>query len=121
MNQDFVFINQLEVITQIGAYSWEQDIKQKLLLDIEMTYDCQAAGQSDNLSQALDYSEVCNTILQHTDKHHFQLVERVAEDIAQLIITHFSVSKVKLRITKPNALLQAKGVGVIIERHTKKQ
>ena len=33
---DIVFIEQLSVITTIGVYDWEQDIEQKLLLDIEM-------------------------------------------------------------------------------------
>ena len=38
---DKVFIEQLEVITTIGAYDWEQEIKQKLVLDIEMAHDNQ--------------------------------------------------------------------------------
>ncbi len=36
MALDKVFIEQLEVITTIGVYDWEQEIKQKLILDIEM-------------------------------------------------------------------------------------
>lgn len=36
---DKVFIEQLEVITTIGVYDWEQEIKQKLVLDIEMAHD----------------------------------------------------------------------------------
>ncbi len=36
---DIVFIEQLSVITTIGVYDWEQDIEQKLVLDIEMGWD----------------------------------------------------------------------------------
>ena len=36
---DLVFIEQLEVITTIGVYDWEQQIKQKLVFDIEMGHD----------------------------------------------------------------------------------
>jgi len=39
MALDKVFIEQLEVITTIGVYDWEQQIKQKLVLDIEMAHD----------------------------------------------------------------------------------
>lgn len=39
MALDKVFIEQLEVITTIGVYDWEQQIKQKLILDIEMAHD----------------------------------------------------------------------------------
>lgn len=46
----------------------------------------------------------------------FLLVERVAEEVAELIMTRFAVPWIRIRLTKPGAVPQAKGVGVIIER-----
>lgn len=54
---DKVFIEQLEVITTIGVYDWEQQIKQKLVLDLEMAHDNRAAGKSDDVADALDYAK----------------------------------------------------------------
>jgi dihydroneopterin aldolase len=113
---DKVFIEQLEVITTIGVYDWEQEIKQKLVLDIEMAHDNRPAGKSDDVVDALDYSQVSDAVLNHIEGGRFLLVERVAEEIAELIMTQFNVPWIKIRLTKPGAVPQAKGVGVVIER-----
>ncbi len=113
---DKVFIEQLEVITTIGVYDWEQEIKQKLVLDIEMAHDNRPAGRSDDVVDALDYSKVSEAVLNHIEGGRFLLVERVAEEIAAIIRDQFNVPWVKIRLTKPGAVAQAKGVGVIIER-----
>ncbi|WP_394240095.1 bifunctional dihydroneopterin aldolase/7,8-dihydroneopterin epimerase [Vibrio astriarenae] len=114
--KDIVFIEQLEVITTIGVYDWEQEIKQKLVLDIEMAHDNRPAGLSDDVNDALDYSQVSEAVLKHIEGGRFLLVERVAEEIAQIIMDRFSVSWIRIRLTKPGAVAQARGVGVVIER-----
>ncbi|MGY3568724.1 bifunctional dihydroneopterin aldolase/7,8-dihydroneopterin epimerase [Vibrio paucivorans] len=113
---DKVFIEQLEVITTIGVYDWEQEIKQKLVLDIEMAHDNRPAGKSDDVVDALDYSQVSQAVLDHIEGGRFLLVERVAEEVAEIIMQRFSVPWIKIRLTKPGAVPQAKGVGVVIER-----
>lgn len=113
---DKVFIEQLEVITTIGAYDWEQEIKQKLVLDIEMAHDNRVAGKSDDVADALDYAQVSAAVINHIVHGRFLLVERVAEEVAQLVMSQFNVPWIKIRLTKPGAVPQAKGVGVVIER-----
>lgn len=116
MALDKVFIEQLEVITTIGVYDWEQTIKQKLVLDIEMAHDNRPAGKSDDVADALDYASVSEVVLNHIESGRFLLVERVAEEVAELIMARFNVPWIKIRLTKPGAVPQARGVGVIIER-----
>lgn len=116
MALDKVFIEQLEVITTIGVYDWEQQIKQKLVLDIEMAHDNKPAGKSDDVQDALDYSQVSEAVLNHIENGRFLLVERVAEEVAELIMQRFSVPWVKIRLAKPGAVAQARAVGVVIER-----
>ena len=113
---DKVFINQLSVVTTIGVYDWEQQIQQRLILDIEMAHNNQAAGASDNVQDALDYAKVSQAVIAHVEQGRFLLVERVAEEIASLIMTQFAVPWVRIKVTKPTAVVQAQGVGVIIER-----
>lgn len=55
-------------------------------------------------------------MLEHIEQGRFLLVERVAEEVAELIMTRFAVPWIRIRLTKPGAVPQAKGVGVIIER-----
>ncbi|WP_154172603.1 bifunctional dihydroneopterin aldolase/7,8-dihydroneopterin epimerase [Vibrio metoecus] len=113
---DKVFIEQLEVITTIGVYDWEQQIKQKLVLDLEMAHDNRPAGKSDDVADALDYAQVSQAVIEHIEQGRFLLVERVAEEVAELIMMRFSVPWIRIRLTKPGAVPQAQGVGVIIER-----
>ena len=49
----------------------------------------------------------------------FLLVERVAEEIAELIMTRFSVPWVRIHLSKPGAVVNAHSVGVVIERGSK--
>ncbi|AJR09971.1 dihydroneopterin aldolase [Photobacterium gaetbulicola] len=116
---DSVFIEHLEVIATIGVYDWEQEIKQKLVLDLEMAHDNRPAAQSDDVAYALDYAAVSDAVTQHIQTGRFLLVERVAEEIANLIMTQFSVPWIKVRVTKPGAVANARGVGVVIERGSK--
>ncbi|MEH0666848.1 bifunctional dihydroneopterin aldolase/7,8-dihydroneopterin epimerase [Vibrio scophthalmi] len=116
MTMDKVFIEQLEVITTIGVYDWEQQIKQKLVLDIEMAHDNRPAGKSDDVVDALDYAKVSEAVLNHIEQGRFLLVERVAEEVAELVMTTFNVPWIRIRLAKPGAVVQAKAVGVVIER-----
>ncbi|HDY7766072.1 TPA: bifunctional dihydroneopterin aldolase/7,8-dihydroneopterin epimerase [Vibrio vulnificus] len=116
MALDKVFIEQLEVITTIGVYDWEQQIKQKLVLDIEMAHDNRPTGKSDDVADALDYAQVSEAVLNHIESGRFLLVERVAEEVAELIMTQFSVPWIRIRLAKPGAVPQARAVGVVIER-----
>ncbi len=116
MALDKVFIEQLEIITTIGVYDWEQQIKQKLILDIEMAHDNRPAGLSDDVQDALDYAQVSEAINTHVSGGRFLLIERVAEEVAQLIMDKFSVPWVRIKLSKPGAVVEARAVGVIIER-----
>ncbi|MGL5290647.1 MAG: dihydroneopterin aldolase [Vibrionaceae bacterium] len=113
---DKVFIRQLEVVTHIGAYDWEQQIWQKLLLDIEMEFDIAQAAVSDDVSFALDYAKVAQAVTQFVGQGHFLLIERVAREVADLILQQFGVTWVRITVSKPSALLSAACAGVTIER-----
>ncbi|WP_157487847.1 bifunctional dihydroneopterin aldolase/7,8-dihydroneopterin epimerase [Grimontia celer] len=119
MNMDLVFIEQLEVVTTIGVYDWEQQIKQKLVFDIEMAHDNKPAADSDDVAYALDYASVSGAIIDLVESGRFLLVERVAEEIAALIQSQFSVPWVRVKVSKPGAVPQARTVGVVIERGAK--
>ena len=115
---DKVLIENLVVMTTIGVYEWEQKIKQKLTLDIEMNLNHISAGKSDELSDAVDYSEVSQAVTRHIESGCFLLIERVAEEVAELIMSQFSVPGVRIRLFKPGAVANAANVGVDIKRGT---
>lgn len=113
---DIVFIEQLSVITTIGVYDWEQQIEQKLVFDIEMGWNNKRASRSDNVIDCLDYAQISQAIVSHVSKNKFALVERVAEEVAQIILNDFNCPWVRIKLSKPGAVAQATSVGVVIER-----
>ena len=115
---DIVFIEQLTVITTIGAFDWEQTIQQKLVFDVEMAWDNRKAAVSDDVNDCLSYADVSEAIINHVAGGRFALVERVAEEVAALLLTRFNSSWVRIKLSKPGAVAQAAQVGVIIERGT---
>lgn len=114
---DQVFIRGLEVDAVIGAYDWERDIRQRLVLDLEMAWDIRPAADNDDLSLALDYAAVSQRLLDYVGTSSFELVETLAERVAALVIDEFGVPWLRLSINKPGAVTHATGgVGVVIER-----
>ncbi|WP_434527144.1 bifunctional dihydroneopterin aldolase/7,8-dihydroneopterin epimerase [Photorhabdus asymbiotica] len=113
---DIVFIEELVVITTIGVYDWEQTIKQKLVFDIEIGWDNKRASSSDDVEYCLDYAKVSEAVINHVENQNFALVERVAEEVADLLLNRFNSPWIRIKVSKPGAVAQARQVGVIIER-----
>ncbi|AJI82907.1 bifunctional dihydroneopterin aldolase/dihydroneopterin triphosphate 2'-epimerase [Yersinia enterocolitica] len=113
---DIVFIEKLSVITTIGVYDWEQTIQQKLVFDIEMGWDNRKAAASDDVNDCLSYADISDAVIKHVEMQRFALVERVAEEIADLLLQRFNSPWVRIKVSKPGAVAQARNVGVVIER-----
>ncbi|EIJ71818.1 dihydroneopterin aldolase [Pasteurella bettyae] len=118
---DRIFIEELTVFAQIGVYEWEQQIKQKLIFDIEMLWDSRKAAETDNVSYCLNYAEVSEFIIQYVQSKPFLLIERVANEVAEQLQQRFSIQWLKIKLSKPNAVPQARNVGIIIERSSIKR
>jgi dihydroneopterin aldolase len=116
---DIVFIEELAVITTIGVYDWEQTIQQKLVFDIEMAWDNRQAAVFDDVNHCLSYADVSDAIVQHVQSNRFALVERVAEEVSEILLQRFKSPWVRIKVSKPGAVAQASRVGVIIERGTR--
>jgi 7,8-dihydroneopterin aldolase/epimerase/oxygenase len=113
---DKVFIEGLEVDTVIGAYDWERNIRQCLILDLAFAWDNRAPAEGDDLTKALDYATVSQRIQQFAEAARFQLVETFAERLAETLIAEFDIRWLRIKVTKPGAVPAARGVGVEIER-----
>lgn len=116
---DIIFLGGLQVQTIIGIYEWERETKQTIILDIEMAYDIRKAAQSDDIEDTLDYKTLSKRILSFVEQSEFFLVEKLAEEICQVILKDFNTPWVKLTLNKKGAISGANDVGIIIERGEK--
>ena len=81
-----------------------------------MSFDISKAGKSDNIDDALDYKKIGKSIVNLVENSSFFLVEKMAEEIASLVLTNEQIEEIKLRVEKPGALRGSKSVGVEILR-----
>ena len=113
---DTVFIKGLKAASVIGCYDWERDIRQTLMIDLELKADFTRAAQTDALEDALDYAAISQRVIAVCDESRFQLLEALANHLVQLLLAEFGIAGLKMTITKPGAVAEAEGVGVVIDR-----
>jgi dihydroneopterin aldolase len=113
---DIVYIRELRIETVIGIYEWERRIRQSVVLDLEMAADIARAAATDNIADALNYKAVAKRVIAFVEASQFQLVETLAERVAEIVLEEFGVAWLRLRVNKEGALRGARDVGVVIER-----
>ena len=113
---DRIFITGITTTTTIGVYERERHVRQKLIIDLELTCDTRVAGASDRFEDALDYDAITQMTVQLVTSSSFKLIEAVAETLADRLLRKFEVSAVQVTVNKPGALQDADNVGVRIYR-----
>jgi D-erythro-7,8-dihydroneopterin triphosphate epimerase len=113
---DRIIIKNLFLRTIIGINDDERANRQDVLINLTLEADTRAAGKSDNIEDAINYRSVTKRVIELVESSRFFLVEKMAEEIAQLCLNDERVSQVTVSVEKPAALRFAKSVGVMIER-----
>lgn len=116
---DIVYIHDLRIDTIIGVYEWERQIKQTLSFNLEMATDIRQAAATDDLQYAINYKAVSDRLIEFVESAQPQLLETLAENIANIIISEFHVPWLRLQVSKAGAVRAARDVGLIIERGKK--
>lgn len=111
---DTLIIQGLSVQTQIGVYAWEQKIKQQLIIDITIPADFSTCA--DDINSTLDYAVLCQKVTSFVESQSFQLIEYVANCVAQLIKEEFQVAQVTITVAKPHAIKNAGLIKVSVTR-----
>lgn len=119
MTADTVFIRGLKAECVIGVFDWEREIRQTLLIDVDMATDIRQAASTDDLQLTLDYKAISEAIRRWAMEAQCQLIETLAELIATRLRAEFGVRWLRLTIHKPTAIADALDVGITIERGDK--
>ena len=109
---DTIYLHGLTVDAVVGIWEWERKIRQKVVIDLDMATDIRSAAASDTL----DYKAVAKRVIRLAETAGCELVETLAERIAELCRDEFGVPWVRVRVNKPGAVRGSKDVGVLIER-----
>lgn len=116
---DIIRIDNLEVYAYHGAYDEEKEKGQYFYVNAELYTNTRKAGMNDDLDVSTNYGTVCDFIHDFMTKHTYDLIETVAEQLAQALLLEFKLVKsVLLEIKKPHAPIEKEfeSVSVEIER-----
>ena len=113
---DLVFIEGFAGSTVIGIHESELHRLQTVLIDVCAGLPRVAACESDRIADTLDYGELRLRLQRLMSEHGVQLLEALAERVAQIALHEFAARWVRVRVAKPRKFDDTAAVGVVIER-----
>lgn len=113
---DKIIIRDLEFDAVIGVLPSERLAPRRLVLNLEVACNVNAAAASDAIADAVDYRKIQERVVQAGGKTSYKLVESLASHIAGLVLSIEGVSEVKVTLDKPHALENCQSVAIEITR-----
>lgn len=111
-----VIVRDLEIKTIIGVHEYEKRAPQRILVNVQLMVRETGPAVSDRLEEVVDYGEVVRNIEMICKSGHVNLVETLAEKVAQWCLSDARVQSARVRIEKPDVISHAGAVGIEIER-----
>ena len=95
-----ITIADLEVLLRVGVTDEERAKPQRVLLTLELECDISAATRTDQITETIDYFDVAQQLLQFGEGRSWKLIEKLAADIADLVLSVFNPESVKVEVKK---------------------
>ncbi len=113
---DVIHIKDLQLRAIIGINQVERENRQDVLINIDLHADTRPAGRSDRIEDAVNYRTITKRVIRMVEASRFNLVERLAAEIAMICLADPRVDTARIVVEKPGALRFARSVGVEILR-----
>ena len=110
-----ISIVDLDVSYRVGLPDEERARPQRLLLTVEMDFDFSAAAKTDSIADTIDYFSVSQRLLKFGDGREWKLIEKLAADLADLVLSEFNPQSVTVEVKK-FPIPQARHVSVKLTR-----
>jgi dihydroneopterin aldolase len=103
--RDRILVRNLRVFGHHGVLPEEAERGQVFVIDLDLSLDLGPAGRSDDLDRTIDYGGLTGRVAELVATRRRNLVEAVAQDVADLVLADGRVREVRVRVTKPRAPL----------------
>jgi FolB domain-containing protein len=101
---DKIQLRDLRAACIIGVGPEERRSSQEVRIDLSLEVDLEPAGHSDRLEDTVDYGALAREVVAMVEGSSFQLLEKLAEEVAGLCLARSKVERVKVTVAKPHAL-----------------
>jgi len=119
ISRDLIIIKDLLVRGIVGLNEDERRKRQDILVNLEIVADIRSAAATDGLEGSCNYRTVSKSIIRIVEESSFFTVEKLATEIARMVLEDHPVEEVTVSVEKPGALRFARSVGVTITRKRK--
>jgi len=113
---DKIYLRNLRAHILVGINPEEKIHKQEVVINATLYTDCRKAAQSEKIEDAVDYSVIHDQIYAHLTSTRYDLIETMAQKIADICFENPAVSSCSVSVDKPEALQYADSVAVEIFR-----
>ena len=110
-------VKELRLRTYIGIKEEEILNKQDVLINLTILYPAHQAVQGNDIDQALNYRTITKAIIRHVEENRFALLERLTQEILDLVMAHPQVRYAEVEVDKPHALRFAESVSITLTGH----
>jgi len=116
---DTISLTGIRVFAHHGVLAEEKAAGQDFLVDVTLTVDLGSAAVSDDLAGTVDYGKLAEAIHDRVANERWNLIERVAGRVADLILEDDRVKEAEVTVHKPSAPIAVpfEDVAVTIRRH----
>ena len=111
-----VIIKDLLLNFVIGYYSAEKAKKQNVKFNIELNYTDQKNLNDKDIKSIVDYGRIIKVIKNMTKNKHYNFLESLADDLFDKLFKDERIDKIKLKIEKLDAIIDAASVGIEITK-----
>lgn len=116
---DNIKIKGLKVYAYHGMLEKEKKEGQDFYIDASLKLDSLSAGQSDNISETVNYANVCDFIVNTTKNNNWNLIEAIGENLVVGILNqHKVLQSATITINKPNSPIdhELENISVSVKR-----
>ena len=110
-------VKDLRLRTFIGIKEEEILNRQDVLINLTILYPAQQAVADNVIEQALNYRTITKAVIAHVEGNRFALLERLTQEILDLVMTHPAVRYAEVEVDKPHALRFAESVSITLAAH----
>jgi 7,8-dihydroneopterin aldolase/epimerase/oxygenase len=112
-----ILVRDLVLMCSIGAYPQERLQRQRVRFNVDLHALWPAGAFEDDLDQVVNYKDITNGIRDLIEHGHINLVETLAQSIAEMCLADARVIDARVRVEKLDVEPDADGIGIEIERH----
>lgn len=110
-------VKDLRLRTFIGIKEEEINNKQDVLINLTILYPANDAVRDNDIDHALNYRTITKAIIQHVEGNRFALLERLTQEILDLVMQQATVRYAEVEVDKPHALRFAESVSITLAGH----